>query len=80
VPPLARAPDPAREQVVFVNIGRGFYTRDMIQNDPFLRGPRVTMVMGPPASAEALMAARFPGYRKVSEGEWGQLWERAAAR
>lgn len=80
VPPLARAPDRAREQVVFVDIGKGFYTRDMVQNDPFLRGPRITMVMGPRASADALMAARFPGYRKVSEGEWGQLWERAAAK
>lgn len=80
VPPLARVADPAREQVVFVNIGTGFYTRDMIHNDPFLRGPRITMVMGPRESADALMAARFPGYRKVSEGEWGQLWERAAAK
>lgn len=80
VPPLARAADPARPQVVFVNTAKGFYTRDMIQNDPFLRGPRITMVMGPSASADALMAARFPGYRKVSEGEWGQLWERAAGK
>jgi hypothetical protein len=78
VPPLLRNADPSRPEVLFVNIGHGFYTRDMIQNHPFLRGDRVTMLMGPPAQVEALMAARFPRYRKVSEGPWGQLWERAA--
>lgn len=80
VPPLARAPEPSRPQVVFVNLGRGLYVQDLVQNDPFLRGPRIAMVMGSSASADALMAARFPGYRKVSEGEWGQLWERPGAK
>ena len=77
VPPLAQPANRERPQVVFVNLAKGFYTRDLVQNDPFLRGPRIVMVMGPAESAEALMAARFPGYRKVREGEWGQLWEHA---
>jgi hypothetical protein len=78
VPPLAARADPARPQVVFIDLRSGFYTRDLVQNDPFLSDPRITMVLGSRASAEALMAARFPDYRKVSEGAWGQLWERAA--
>jgi hypothetical protein len=80
VPPLARAPDPERPEIIFVNIRAGFYTQDMIHNDPFLRGPRVVMVLGTAQSAEALMASRFPAYRKKAEGEWGQWWERAGPR
>lgn len=80
VPPLARAPDPSRPEVVFVNVRSGFYTYDMIHNDPFLRGPRIVMVLGTQRSAESLMAVRFPAYRKAEEGAWGQRWERGAGR
>jgi len=80
VPPLARAPDASRPEVVFVNVRSGFYTYDMIHNDPFLRGPRIVMVLGTPRSAESLMAVRFPAYRKAEEGAWGQRWERGAGR
>jgi hypothetical protein len=78
VPPLASAPPPDRPQVVFVDLAAGAYARDLVQNDPLLRASRITMVLGSRYSAEALMAQRFPGYRKISEGEWGQLWERPA--
>lgn len=74
VPPLAARADADHPQVVFVNIGAGFYTRDLVQNDPFLRGPRVTMVYEGAERAAALMAARFPAYRRSAQGEWGELW------
>jgi hypothetical protein len=77
VPPLTRPADAARPDIVFINIRKGFYTQDMIRNDPYLRGSRIVMVLGSPGSAEALMAARFPAYRKKAEGDWGQWWERA---
>jgi hypothetical protein len=74
VPPLSRPADPARRELVFIDIRRGFYTHDMVQNDPFLRGSRITMVLERgPAQAE-LMAKRFPAYRKSAEGPWGELW------
>ncbi len=74
VPPLSRPADPARPEVLFIDIRRGFYTHDMVQNDPLLRTPRITMVLERgPAHAE-LMANRFPAYRKSAEGPWGELW------
>ena len=75
LPPLASAPDPARPQIIFVNLGAGAYTRDMVHNDPFLRGSRIMFVLGTRESAQALMAQRFPQYVKTGEGDWGQLWE-----
>ncbi|MEW6689363.1 MAG: hypothetical protein AB1452_09780 [Pseudomonadota bacterium] len=74
VPPLAAPADAQHPQVVFVNIRAGFYTRDLVHNDPFLRGPRVTMVYEGAERAAARMAARFPAYRRSAQGEWGELW------
>jgi hypothetical protein len=74
VPPLAARADAGRPQVVFVEIRAGFYTRDLVQNDPFLRGPRITMVYEGAERAAALMAARFPAYRRSAQGPWGELW------
>ncbi len=74
VPPLAASADADRPQVVFVNVRAGFYTRDLVQNDPFLRGPRVTLVYEGAERAAALMAARFPQYRRTEQAEWGELW------
>ena len=76
VPPLSVAPDASRPEVVFIEIRRGFYTHDLVQNEPLLRGPRVVMVHeGGPRQAE-LMANRFPAYRKSAEGPWGEHWTR----
>ena len=74
VPPLARAADPARPEVVFVDPAAGAYVRDMLQNDPFLRGGRVVLYYDGPAAAAALMARRFPDYTRRAEGQWGEQW------
>ncbi len=74
VPPLARPADPARPEVMFVDPAAGFYTRDMVHNDPFLRGPRTMMVYDGPDKARELMARRFPGYVKAASGRWGEHW------
>jgi len=74
VPPLSVPADASRPEVVFIEIRRGFYTHDLVQNQPLLRGPRVVMVHeGGPRQAE-LMANRFPAYRKSAEGPWGEHW------
>jgi hypothetical protein len=77
VPPLARAADPARAEVVFVDPAAGFYTRDMVHNDPFLRGTRLTMVYDGADQAAALMARRFPNHRLSAREKWGELWTTA---
>jgi hypothetical protein len=78
VPPLTRAVRPGEREIVFIHPTAGFYTHDMVQNDPFLRADRVTMVFDRHENVAALMATRFPGYRQTEEGKWGQRW--AAAR
>jgi len=78
VPPLARAA-PAHPELVFVNIHRGFYTQDLIQNDPFLRRSRLVLVSNGSEGDAAFAAQRFTGYRKSAEGAWGSAW-RAPAR
>jgi hypothetical protein len=72
VPPLAYAP--AQRDVIFVDARASIYARDLVQNDPFLRGLRVVMVSAGPASDAALMAQRFPGFKKNSDGAWGSAW------
>ncbi len=75
VPPLARHADPARPELVLVDIRSGFYVQDMVQNDPFLRGPRIVMVRSSTDRNSAILATRFPGYVKAAEGRWGELWK-----
>jgi hypothetical protein len=77
VPPLARPADPQRPEVLFVNPAAGFYAQDMVHNDPFLRGPRITLVHFGRAQSAELMARRFPGYTKSADGKWGELWTAA---
>jgi hypothetical protein len=74
VPPLARAASAAQPEVVFVDISRGFYVRDLVQNHPFLRAPRITLVYRGEPDAAALMAEHFPAYRRKEAGAWGELW------
>lgn len=74
VPPLARPAAPERAEVVFVNLGFGLYTQDMVQNDPFLRDSRIVMVLDSRKNVAELMARRFPAHVKVTEDRWGELW------
>jgi hypothetical protein len=61
---------------VFIDSRAGSYVRDMHQNHPLLRGPRIVMAYDGPEKAAALMARRFPEYTKRAEGRWGELWTR----
>jgi hypothetical protein len=74
VPPLAAPADPSRPEVVFVDPEAGFYTRDMVRNDPLLRGPRTMLVYEGRDRAAALMARHFPAYTRRAEGKWGEWW------
>jgi hypothetical protein len=76
VPPLARAADPARPEIVFLDYRAGAYVRDMHQNDPLLRGPRIVFAYDGADRAAELMARRFPDYTRRAEGKWGELWTR----
>ena len=62
---------------MFVDIGAGYYTQDLVQNDPLLRTPRIVMVYDNRENTAALVARHFPGYVKSAEGRWGELWKRS---
>jgi hypothetical protein len=74
VPPLARAVEPGRRELVFVNPAAGSYLLDVVQNDPLLRSPRIVMLLESPASTAELVRQRFPGYVRTAQGDWGELW------
>lgn len=74
VPPLATPADRSTPQLVFVNMTAGFYTRDMVQNDPFLRESRITMVHAGRERTAELVRRRFPDYVRSAQGDWGELW------
>jgi len=74
VPPLAQEAPRDVRQIVFIRLGSGFYVQDLVQNHPFLRAARITMVYQGEERTAELMNSRFPGYLKQSRGEWGELW------
>jgi hypothetical protein len=74
VPPLARAPAAGLHELVFVNPGGGAYLEDLVQNDPFLRGPRIVMTTEGRESPADLARRRFPGHERAAQGPWGELW------
>jgi hypothetical protein len=73
VPPLAQESG-APHQVIFVDPRNGFYSRDLVQNDPFLAGGRIIMLGSESEPLEGLMAKHFPDHRKAAAGPWGQHW------
>ena len=76
VPPLARPAPAAAGEVIFIDPRAGFYTIDLIQNDPFLRDPRIVLMMRTSERLDDWMAARFPGYARAASGPWGEQWAR----
>jgi len=69
--PLA---DVHKAQVAFIDTDHGYYTIDMVQNDPRLNRKGLIMAShGPKENAE--MARRLsPVAQQISAGVWGELW------
>jgi hypothetical protein len=74
VPPLARTTELGRRELVFIDPASGAYLLDLVQNDPFLRSPRIVMLVSPSESAETLVQRRFPGYTRTARDKWGEIW------
>ncbi len=67
--------DPGVRQVVFIDGHSGYYVPDLIQNDPFLRGPRIIMAShGHPADS-AVMARHFPNARLTQRQPNFSVWQ-----
>jgi len=74
VPPLAREPEAGVREVIVVNARAGFYAFDLVQNDPFLRGPRIMLVEYGDERLDGFMQQQFPGYARRESGSWGERW------
>jgi hypothetical protein len=68
----------ATPQAVFVDIRQGYYAWDLVQNDPYLRGPKTIFVSHGARSDAALMREWFPQYRLLSQAPNGSVWAPAS--
>lgn len=69
---------PAREgagpRVVFIEPAAGYYSEDLVQNDPFLREPVIIFVSRGREQDEGMMRERFPSYELLSSDARGSVW------
>lgn len=70
------AADLGQPHVVIINPGSGYYSQDLIQNDPFLRDPVAYMVTHGRKQDERMMARYFPGLVLLSRDYHGSVWGR----
>jgi len=78
---LAQAPGylGTERRVVLVNPSFGFYSADLVQNDPWLRGSVIRMLShGRDADAQ-MMAQNFPGMHRVYQDPHGTVWSMASS-
>ena len=70
LPPLAVA----EHQICFLATDRGFYTEDLVQNDPFLGDPLLILDSHGPEMDEQLIHQRFPHARRVYDNGFDTVW------
>lgn len=63
----------AGERNIVLYSGRGYYTYDLIQNDPWLRGNEIVFWLEDKADREKILA-RYPGARLVSSNRYGSVF------
>jgi hypothetical protein len=71
--PRARAQ--GKLEVVFLRMDRGYYTVDLVQNDPFLDGARWILLSFGRAEDERFMRRFFPAARMAGLSNIGSVWE-----
>ncbi|MGZ6126540.1 MAG: hypothetical protein ACXWLR_16340, partial [Myxococcales bacterium] len=72
---VPKAPAPSRFEVVFMRQDRGYYTLDLVQNDPFLEGSRWYLFSSGPQDDERFMAHFFPRARRALRTPVAELWQ-----
>ncbi len=71
---VPRAVASPERRVVFVRQERGYYSRDLVQNDPFLDGSRWTLLSAGDQSDAEWMRRAFPGSRRIAANEVATVW------
>ncbi len=71
---VPKGTSPSTLDVVFLRPDRGYYTLDLVQNDPFLDGDRwILLSRGP--DEDARLMARFPNARRTLRTGVAELWQ-----
>ena len=65
----------ARFEVVFVHTDAGYYTIDLVQNDPFLRGGRWILISRGQREDELWIHRAFPGAQLDSRTPVAEVWQ-----
>jgi hypothetical protein len=65
--------------ILDVNPNFGFYVGDLVQNDPFLRGPVIRMMSHGRAEDRQMMAQFYPNMHLVSTNHFGWVWSEKSA-
>jgi len=60
--------------VVLIDASRGYYTSDLIQNDPMLRTAPIILVSRGTEEDSRFMAARFPQLARIASDRYGSVW------
>ena len=71
---LPRAAASHERRVVFVRRDRGYYSQDLVQNDPFLDGSRWILLSAGEESDADWMRRAFPGSRRMAANEVATVW------
>jgi len=73
---LAQLPssDHGRPRVLIISPFMGYYSQDLVQNDPFLRDPVIRMITHGRKNDEAMMARHFPELELLSRDYRGSVW------
>ncbi len=61
-------------RAVIINPASGYFSWDLVRNDPFLRDPFIVLLSRGPQTDQAMMAARFPQYTLLSSDARGSVW------
>lgn len=63
-------------RVIVVEPTYGYYAGDLVQNDPFMRGPVVILLTSGPDEDERVVSRYFPTLSKLSADYRGSVWGR----
>ena len=74
---LAQLPvvDQVLHQVVVIDVTKGYYAGDLVQNDPFLRDPVIWIAGWGDGTDSAWVASRFPGARIIPRPQGATVWK-----
>jgi hypothetical protein len=72
---IPRVHSSARFEVVFVRSGAGYYSLDLVRDDPFLRGRRWILISRGQTEDEQFVHVLFPSARLAAQNDVASVWQ-----